>query len=221
MKKYNAFIFDLDGTLIDSMGIWKQLDIDYLAKFQIPMPSNLQQEIEGLSFHDTAIYFKEHFGIPDTIEEILEDWNQMSYDIYCHQVPLKPGAKTILEYARTHHIPCGIATSNTLDLVMGVLKHHNIDSYFDTIITAGDVGKGKPAPDVFLAAAKRLQVSPEECLVFEDIVAGIDGAHNAGMTVVAVKDAYSAYQEDQKIEKADFFIENFEEILAYLENNEM
>ena len=96
LEHKKAAIFDLDGTLMDSMWMWQDIDIEYLGRFQIPVPENLQVEIEGMGFTETAIYFKETFHLPDTVEQIKADWNQMAYEKYAHQVPLKKGAFRLL-----------------------------------------------------------------------------------------------------------------------------
>ena len=84
IKELEAVIFDLDGSLVDSMWMWKKIDMEYLERFGISLPENLQQEIEGMSFVETAGYFKEHFQIPDSIEEIGETWNRMAWDKYMY-----------------------------------------------------------------------------------------------------------------------------------------
>ena len=95
-----AVIFDLDGKLVDSMWMWKAIDIEYLGRYSIPLPENLQKEIEGMSFSETAVYFKETFRIPESLEEIKADWNRMAYDKYTKEVPLKKGAKEFLDFCR-------------------------------------------------------------------------------------------------------------------------
>ena len=77
-----AVIFDLDGSMIDSMGIWRTIDIEYLGKFGIELPQNLQACIEGMSFNETAAYFKDRFQLPDDPDTIMEDWNRMAWDKY-------------------------------------------------------------------------------------------------------------------------------------------
>jgi len=89
-----AVIFDLDGSMVDSMWVWKSIDIEYLRKFGITLPEDLQASIGGRSFTETARYFKERFGLPDDLETIKADWNRMAWDKYTHEVPLKNGEKT-------------------------------------------------------------------------------------------------------------------------------
>lgn len=209
MRGKEAVIFDLDGSLVDSMWIWKDIDIEYLGRFGITLPKNLQLEIEGMSFSETAIYFKERFSIPDSLEKMKSDWNAMAWDKYMHEVPLKPGVREFLDGCRERGIKLGIATSNSRELVENIAQAQNLHDYFSCIMTACDVNKGKPAPDIYLAVAKELNVEPEKCLVFEDIIPGIQAGLNAGMEVCAVEDEYSHSAREAKETLANYYIEDF------------
>lgn len=210
----DAVIFDMDGTLVDSMWMWHQIDIEYLGRFGIPLPDKLQADIEGMSFHETAVYFKNRFQLEDSIELIKDTWNAMAWDKYEREVPLKRGVKAFLDLCKSRGIKLGIATSNSRELTETIIKTHSLQEYFDCIMTGCDVKKGKPAPDVYLAVADKLQVRPERCLVFEDILPGIMAGKNAGMRVCAVEDAYSADIRTQKQELADYYITDYTELLA-------
>lgn len=208
-----AVIFDLDGSLVDSMWMWRAIDIEYLGRFGIELPEDLQSKIEGMSFSETAVYFKEHFQIPDEIDIIKADWNKMAWDKYMNEVPLKPGVKDFLKYCRDNNIKLGIATSNSRELVENIAGVHNLRDYFTCIMTGCDVKRGKPAPDIYLAVAEQFDVAPEKCLVFEDIVPGIMAGKSAGMKVCAVEDAYSVHVRDKKKELADYYIDDFFQII--------
>lgn len=208
-----AVIFDLDGSMVDSMWVWRSIDIEYLGRFGIPLPENLQACIEGMSFSETAAYFKERFELPDDLASIKADWNRMARDKYAHEVPVKEGVRELLSYCREHGIKAGIATSNSRELVETVVRSHQLESCFGCIMTACEVEKGKPAPDIYLAVAKALAVSPENCLVFEDIIPGIQAGKAAGMQVCAVYDKYSEYQDTEKHRLADHYTYNFRELI--------
>lgn len=212
LKEIDVVLFDLDGSLVDSMWLWRDIDIEYLGRYGIPLPEGLQADIEGMSFSETAVYFKKRFQLPRTLEEIKKDWNQMAWDKYTQQVPLKPGAAEFVHNCQRHKIRLGIASSNSRELIENVLKVHGILDFFDAIVTGCDVEKGKPAPDIYLEAARLCKVRPERCLVFEDIVAGILAGKAAGMKVCAVEDEYSLYQEKEKRELADYYIKDYVEI---------
>ena len=209
LKNTDAVIFDLDGSLVDSMWMWRAIDIEYLGRFGIPLPEDLQSKIEGMSFSETAVYFKEFFHIPDSLEKIKDDWNRMAWDKYTNEVPLKPGIPEFLRGCRKHGIKLGIATSNSRELVENIVEVHKLRDYFSCIMTGCDVAHGKPAPDIYLAVSEKLRVNPERCLVFEDIIPGIQAGKSAGMKVCAVEDAYSLQTKDNKKALADFYIEDY------------
>lgn len=214
MQDIEAVIFDLDGSLVDSMWMWRQIDIEYLGKFGITLPEDLQSNIEGMSFSETSAYFKEFFDLPDSIEQIKEDWNRMAWDKYMNEVPLKEGVPEFLAECRERGIKLGIATSNSRELVENIATVHNLRDYFSCIMTGCEVAHGKPSPDIYQAVAEKLQVLPEKCLVFEDIIPGIMAGKNAGMKVCAVEDEYSIPDRDAKKELADYYITDFHGLFA-------
>lgn len=210
LKDKKAAIFDLDGTLIDSMWMWRAIDIEYLGRFGIDLPENLQSEIEGMSFNETADYFHTHFPqITDNIDEMKMNWNAMAMQKYSHEVTLKPGALKFLNYLKDNGFKLGIATSNSMELVTAALKNLKVDYLFDEIHTACEVKAGKPSPDIYLLVAEKMQIKPELCLVFEDICKGIEAGKNAGMTVCAVEDEYSVDTRTEKAELADYYIQDY------------
>jgi HAD superfamily hydrolase (TIGR01509 family) len=212
LRNIKAVLFDLDGTLIDSMWMWRNIDIEYLGKFGIEYPEDLQNSIEGMSFSETAAYFKERFSIPDPLEQMKEDWNRMAWEKYSNEVPLKEGVYDLLQYLRNNGIKTGIATSNSRELVDLVIGRLGVADYFDSIRTSCEVEKGKPWPDIYLLVAKDLGVDSEHCLVFEDVVAGVRSGRNAGMKVCAVYDEFSETDRVILKEEADYYIETFEEL---------
>ena len=213
LNNIKAVLFDLDGTLVESMSMWGDIDVDYLKKFHIPVPEGLQKAIEGLSMYQTAVYFKGNFAIEDSLENIMDEWNRMAYEKYTTEIPLKPGVRAFLDVLKSKNIPCGIATSNSRILTEAILKSHQVENYFSLMVTGDEITNGKPNPEVYLEAAKKLDIAPEHCLVFEDIPFGIMAGKRAGMTVCAVEDDYSMNDMEEKIRLADFYIKSYEELL--------
>lgn len=213
VQEFDAVIFDMDGTLVDSMWMWSEIDEEYLGSFGIELPEDLQEKIEGMSFSETAVYIKERFGIEDSLETMKQTWVEMACEKYRHEVPYKKGAREFLEMCRARGMKLGVATSNSRDLVEHAAQALSFYDYISCIITSCEVKKGKPAPDVYLAVAKELGVEPEKCLVFEDIAAGILAGKAAGMTVCGVEDDYSAGNRRRKQELADYYIDNYLELI--------
>lgn len=207
-----AMIFDLDGSLMDSMWVWRRIDIEYLDRFGIKAPADIQTDIGGISMHETAIYFQKRFGITDSLEQMKADWNQMAWDHYTHDVMPKKGAEDLLHECVRRGIRTGIASSNSRELVEQVVRSRGMFDLFDTIVTGSEVQRGKPQPDIYLRCARELSVEPAACLVFEDIPDGIAAAHNAGMRCIAVYDPVSEAMDKEKRRSGDGYIRDFTEI---------
>lgn len=213
LQEIKAVLFDLDGTLVDSMWMWKDIDIEYLGMRGHKLPGELQKDIEGMSLTETAVYFKNRFHLEDSLEQIKAEWMDMARDKYCHQVPLKPGAREFLRLLKEKGIRTGIASSNGVELVHAVLKAQNADGYLDAVHTCCEVEHGKPSPDIYLLVAKDLGVKPEECLVFEDIPMGLLAGVRAGMKTCGVEDAFSLDQREEKRRLADYYIQDYYDVL--------
>jgi len=213
LKDIDAVIFDLDGTLVDSMWMWESIDVEYLKQFSIELPHDLQKNIEGMSFSETAMYFKKRFQLEDSLEKIKKDWNQMAWEKYKNEVPAKEGVKELLSYLKQHGIPAGIATSNSRELVDLIIEKLQIKEYFTSIRTSCEVAKGKPAPDIYLLVAKDLNAEPTRCLVFEDVIHGVMAGKNANMKVCAVYDKYSEKDKELKRRMSDYYIHSISEVL--------
>lgn len=214
LRNIDAVIFDMDGTLVDSMWMWKSIDIEYLGSFGIEMPEDLQKNIEGMSFSETAVYFKEFFHLKDSLDQIKSEWNRMAWEKYRTQVPLKDGVTELLDYLKMNKIPAGIATSNSRELTELIIQTLGIQDYFASIRTSCEVEKGKPSPDIYLLTAKDLGVEPSGCLVFEDVLQGIMAGKNAGMKVCAVYDEHSGKDTEEKIRLADYYVHSMREVLG-------
>lgn len=212
LTNIKAAIFDLDGTLIDSMWVWGKIDKDYFISRNMSLPENLKSQIEHLSFDETAAYFRSAFGITDTIEEIKKEWTDYAYVEYLNNIKLKPGVVEYLSLLKTMNIKIGLATSNNKSLLEATLKANGIYHYFDSITLTDEVSRGKNFPDVYLLAAEKLGVKPEECIVFEDILPAVKGAKAAGMKVVGVYDDSSKDQREDIITHADMYIIEYHEL---------
>jgi len=185
---FKAAIFDLDGTLLDSMGVWKKIDIDFLAKRGLPVPETFFDDISALSARETAEYTIALFAMTESVDDLLREWHDMAIHEYSYNIRLKPFAKEYLEQLKLHKIKLGTATSLSKDLAEPVLRNNGIYHLFDILSFTDEVERGKKFPDIYLLAAQRLDVPPGQCVVFEDVPQGITSAKSAGMKTVGVYD---------------------------------
>lgn len=213
LEHTDALIFDLDGTLIDSMWVWVAIDKEYLAKYHLTEPDDFYANMEGKSYIEVARYYQDVFPeLSLSVDEIMEEWTEMAHEMYMTKVPLKKGAKKFLQEVKQRGIRTGIATSNEKAMVLDTLRALGVEDLFDSVRSACEVSSGKPSPDVYLLVAKDLEVDPKRCLVFEDVPMGILAGKNAGMRVCAVEDEFSNSQLVKKKELADFYIKDYDDL---------
>jgi HAD superfamily hydrolase (TIGR01509 family) len=210
LMQYKAIIFDLDGTLIDSMQLWRQVDVEFLTKRGIDVPADLFDSIPGGNgFTQTALYFKERFGLDDSVESIMDEWTYMVEQHYSSDVILKEGVYELLQAIRKSDILMGLATSNSLHLARTVLQANGILSWFSALSTGDMQLRGKPYPDIFLNCARMLEVEPEACLAIEDTLTGVQAAKAAGMRTFAIFDEDSIPFWEQIKKVADLAFEDY------------
>ena len=210
-KQFDAVIFDLDGTLIDSMWVWDKIDEHFLGIRNIAVPEDLNKELEGKSFTESAQHFKERFKIEMSVEEIKDEWNRTAWRFYTVEVTLKKGVSEFLHELKKNNIKMGIATSNSVQLVQAVLEALDIKEYFSQIRTSCEVGRGKPYPDIYLKVAEDLNVEPNRCLVFEDIPNGVRAGKNAGMMVWGIEDRQTDDLKEEVKKIADAYVHDYDE----------
>lgn len=207
-----GMIFDLDGTLIDSMGVWEQIDVDFLGKRGLAVPADYLEKITPMGFLNAAKYTIERFGFSETPEEIEEEWMCMAQQAYTCDITMKPGAKKFLKNLIAAGMKLAVATSSLERLYVPCLKHHGIDGLFETAVTTRQAGEDKHSPRIYQMAAEGMGLRPEECVVFEDILLGIETAAKAGFYTVGVYEQASARDHEAMRHKADCFIDSYENI---------
>lgn len=166
---FNAAIFDLDGTILDSMDVWEHIDIQFLKKRNLPVPENYVTEICARSFEEAAQYTIDLFGLQETVEGIIEEWNNMAVEEYSNHVGLLPHALDYLLRLKEHGIKLAVATGLPEKLYIPCLKNNSILELFDALCSTDEVQRGKEYSDVFELAARKLGVAPKHCIVFDDV----------------------------------------------------
>jgi HAD superfamily hydrolase (TIGR01509 family) len=205
-----AYIFDLDGTLLDSLDCWDKIDKEFLESRNLIAP-DYREAIRVLSYSETAEYTAKRFGLTETPEELMAEWTRMAESFYRHEAKLKPYAKEYLRSLKDAGALIGVATSNSEDLFKPALASNGVLELFDAFATTFEVSRGKSDPDVFLLAAEKLGAKPEDCIVFEDTPEGIKSAKQANMAVYGVYEESWKNHWDYIKELADGVIYDFSE----------
>ena len=204
-------IFDLDGTLTDSMWIWDTVAIDFMKQHGFPVPSGLREAVKPLSFLQMVAYYQHDLGIPLSAEEIMNGTNQLVEHRYFYEVPLKAHAGEFLQKLREAGVRCGVATASEKYMVEAALTRLGIRDYFEFVLTCTELGSGKDEPAIFEEALRRLGTAKDETVVFEDAVHAIRTATKAGFRVVALYDDSAAEDAEEIKEIADRYCRSFAE----------
>ena len=215
-KKIRAIIFDLDGTLIDSMEIWREIDEDFFARRKQQVPEGYQEQIAHLGFRECAKFTVEKYLPQESEDALIEEWNVLCREKYRAKDSakyFKPGALELVRRFKERGVRLCVATASSPDYFMPVLEKGGVAQLFDVYATVEETGKNKSFPDIFLNCAKKLKVRPEECAVFEDNLIALRSAKSCGMCAVGVYDAAAAAFWAQMRSEADLAIESFEELL--------
>ena len=209
--KIDGAIFDLDGTLIDSMPMWENIPNQYLLQRGITPEKDLSDKFKSMSIMQGVEHYRNNYGILDDYQTIVNDINNMIYNFYASEIQLKKGVITFLEKLKKDKVKMCIATASQRNMVELVLKRHNILHYFEQIFTCSEVGYGKDNPKIFNDALEYLGTKKQNTLVFEDALHAIITAKKQGFMVVGIYDECS--KNDKKIiqEYADYYINSFEE----------
>lgn len=203
-----GFIFDLDGTLLDSMPAWDHLLEHMLLKKGITPPADLLDRTKTLGLENATGMILQEFGLTDDPAEVYQQFqNEMEYQ-YCNTIPLKPGVQEFLDAMRGN-VPMAVATATSRTLVEKVLEHHHLTDYFQSITTVAEVGIGKHDPKVFLTAAEKLGLPANACVVFEDSLTAVRSANAAGFYTVAIYEASNTREQEALQTEANRYIHDF------------
>ena len=209
-------IFDLDGTLIDSMGIWLEIDREFFAKRGRAVPDGYQKTIAHLGFQECAQYTVREYCPNERAEDLIEEWRSASLQKYAAKDSaryMKPQASEFLHKLKGEGIHLCVATASRPELYEPILKNNRLYDLFECFTTVDEVKKNKSFPDIFLKSAEKMFVLPDECVVFEDSYVALRCAKSVGMRTVAVFDESAAEVVDRLREYSDRFIRGFNELL--------
>ena len=206
-------IFDLDGTLIDSMSVWSRIDKEFLLENGVSdPPGDISEIMRKMTVEESSQYFIDHFGIRMTVPEIIVRIEELVRKEYSERIQLKPGACDILDSLDDKKIPYGVATATYRSLAASVLERCGIYDRFRFLLTDADYPRGKNFPDIFLGAAGRLGTLPGETLVVEDSLHSIETAASAGFVTAGVYDNAARQEMDRIKAAADCYVMSLEEI---------
>lgn len=206
------FFFDMDGTLIDSNRVWKEVDERFLARRGIPYTRAYYEGVAHTILPLAAQFTREFCHLEESCQEIMDEWMDMAKDIYAH-VTVKPGVRAYLKQCRTEGRRLGVVTSSVPEHCHTALQRLGLEKYFESITFAQQLGLEKKDPQVWLEAARKSGVQPESCTIFDDSLSACRGARAARMRVVGVYDSFFARDEREMRSFCDVYIRSFEELL--------
>jgi len=206
----DAVVFDLDGVLIQSEEVWDDVRERFVRERGGRYDAEIQRAMMGMSSPEWSRYLHEHAGVPDEPDAINAEVVRRLLSAYRDRLPLIPGALDAVGRLGAR-FPLGIASSSNRELIDAVLEAAGLAPLFAATVSSEEVAHGKPEPDVYLEAARRLGVAPERCAAVEDSHGGIRAAKNAGMRVVAIPNP-SYPPDDEALALADVIIDSLDEL---------
>ena len=217
MHEFKGAIFDMDGTLLDSMPVWKRLTQGYLKQFGLNITDEEYAECEGFSQPQVAQYFADRYDLPGGAEGLMEGMDRLITSRYETIAKPKDGVLEFLDGLRARGVKMAIATLSARRHADKAVRDRDMLDYFDFMLTIEDVGVSKYQPDIYLKSAERLGLTPADCIIFEDAPYACTTAKKAGFRVCGVVEpAYAAGEEELRA-AGDFIVErSFDELRGKL-----
>lgn len=219
IKNIKAIIFDMDGTLLDSLSVWADSDREFLTGLGFEYGPECSLAMKKMHFDSACEYLVREYSLPFSAEETGRRILAIVEEHYINGVPLKDGAEKLLAAAESAGVKMCVATSNKKALAEAALKAKGIMKYFEFVLTSDEVGCGKESPEIFLRAAEMLGAAPENTAVFEDSIHAVQSAKAAGFRVIGVYDSLCEGEFEEIKKFADISVKSFTELLSYFAPN--
>jgi len=203
-------IFDLDGTLVDSMEYWTILPIEYAKRNNLKIDKNLPERFLAMSITESALYFRNHLGLLKPVETITKELNDIMEVYYMNNVEIKAGISRLLEEFDARGIKMAVASATDKYLIIEILQKLNILKYFPFILTSSEVGSSKKNPKIYLDCAAHFNIEPKETIVFEDLPYGLKSSKNVGFITVGIYDEPSKKLQKEIKKYSDYYFLSFD-----------
>lgn len=204
-----GIVFDIDGTLLDSMGIWDDLGTRYLMSLGRKPEKNLNQILDPMTLPESTAYLKEKYQLKESTEEIRQGLHAIMASFYRNEVKCRDGVKNLLEEIRLQSIAMVLSTTGERDLAAAALKRNGIWSYFEHMFVCEDYAVSKREAKIYQIAAMWLGMEPSSVLVIEDLYQALSAAHHAGFRTAGVYDRASEKDKEKIMAVSDFCLPDF------------
>lgn len=212
LKDKKAVIFDLDNTLLDSHNAWNEVDEEFFRRRGLPCEKDYCRSVSTMSFKEAADYTINRFSLNENPDDIIEEWMGLIEEQYAKHIGLFDGVKKFLQSIKESGKKIALATAASPRLYVPALKNNGIYDLFDAFACTEETARGKGFPDVYLLAAERVNESPSDCVVFEDIIPGVKAARAGGMTVCAFLNPYTQPEWSELERLSDFAFHDYNEL---------
>jgi HAD superfamily hydrolase (TIGR01509 family) len=211
LEQKKIWLFDFDGTLVDSMGMWQEVDEAILARHGVTVPDGFSDMLVPLSEQETAQCFLDH-GCQGTVESIMQEINELADHKYATSIELKLGARALLDELKRRGVKMALVTAATLPRILPCLDRNGLSGYFNLILNCDAVGLPKSDPEIYRAALRYLGGTVEEAVFFEDNATALSTAASVGIATVGIYDDHAARHWENLKKQATVALRSFEEI---------
>ena len=215
LKNIKGAIFDMDGTLLDSMHIWSEVGLMFLKSKGVEPPEGIEDEFVKMSMVQAAEYYIKNIDPDETVTGIVKEVNKLVEGFYYNEVLNKEGVTEFLEFLKSRGVKMCVATATDRHLVEKALERNGILKYFSEIFTCTSVGAGKDTPVIYDVAMEHLGTDKENTFIFEDALYAIETARKADYAIVGIKDISEKANPETVKNLCDYYVENYSEIYKY------